>query len=135
MSLSDALDALDSSVKGLHAAADALDIVGEILEQMPVMVIVGNGTHWRYVSRPFSDLLGYDREALGKIPFIEIIHPADLAATVQATLDVVRTGEPGSITNRYLVLGTDNYRRLSWTWNAPATSGYTVAVATDLGPA
>lgn len=129
--LTQALERLERHI----GALDHAEVVAQLLEQMPILMCIGNGTDWLFVSRPFSDLLGYDRQTLGATDHRTIIHPDDLEATTAATIEVLASGRPGQVTNRYRVRGTDRFRRLLWRWNPPGPNGYTVAVAEDLGDA
>lgn len=111
---------LTAEAKTLANVADTFEVADAILEQLPLCVAVGDSKGWRFVSRRFSDVLGYDRDALSETPFDKIIHPDDVEDTKEMA-KMVERGEVawGEVENRYRVRGTERYVLLRWRWGPP----------------
>jgi PAS domain S-box-containing protein len=67
---------------------------------------------WKRINPAFTELLGHDRETFLVTPFLDMVHPDDLAATV-AEMEKLGRGLPTlHFTNRY------RHRDGSWRWIA-----------------
>ena len=126
--------ALELAADDIGASVRSLQILDDILDRIPLPMTVGNNDGWVACSKAFSDLLGWSRAQLEVTPWKQIIHEGDHDSTWAECLRVVNENVIGVTENRYL--STDgNYHRLRWRWGPPGKSGYTVAVAEDLGVA
>lgn len=133
--LEKSLDCLNGEIGVLTDASQAMEIFELMVERIPVAMAVGDAHGWICVSHRLASCLGWDRHAMSKQRYEDLIHPADLGATAEIAARVIAAGEPGRITNRYRVHGTDRWRRIAWHWDPPGASGLTLAIAEDLGEA
>ncbi|MBI2388158.1 MAG: PAS domain S-box protein [Deltaproteobacteria bacterium] len=108
-------------------ADDALDRFFELSVDM--LCVAGVDGYFRRVN-PAFDALGYGREELLSLPFLELVHPDDRAAT-QVELDKLARGtRTVGFENRYRCRD-GCYRSLSWN-AAPDAAGNVYAVARDV---
>ena len=84
------------------------------------------------VNPAFTRTLGYTAEELRAQPFIELVHPDDRAATLQAVVDQTDAGlEIFNFQNRYRAKD-GSYRWLEWTSRPDARAGALIAIARDV---
>ncbi|MGF1503822.1 MAG: PAS domain S-box protein [Anaerolineae bacterium] len=80
----------------------------------------------------WEGLLGYNRDELMAVPFVEFVHPADVERTIEET-SVLETGERDSVnfTNRYRAKD-GRYLWLSWNATTDRESGLIYFSARDV---
>jgi len=96
---------------------------------LDMMCIAGADGHFHRVSPAFA-ALGYSTEELVSRPFLDFVHPDDVAATLAEVEKLARNVPTIHFDNRYRCKD-GSYRWLSWTC-APDTSGTLYAIARDV---
>jgi two-component system sensor kinase FixL len=87
--------------------------------------------HFRLVNDAFETILGHSRQVFLETPFIEFVHPDDIAETLEAAAQLA-TGEPVSyFENRYRCKD-GAYKWLGWTSVPLTEEGLLYAVARDI---
>jgi PAS domain S-box-containing protein len=144
----------DSTIEGLEAGADdylvkpfaARELLArvrthvelarqrEVFERfftlsLDMMCIAGVDGYFRRVS-PAFDALGYSSEELLGRPFLDFVHPDDMAATLAAVEKLAKGESAIHFENRYRCKD-GSHRWLSWC-SAPDTSGTLYAIARDV---
>ena len=143
-------DSVSEALQGVRGAfqrfrevlADSLPtedqlIAEAIFECIPSIMVVGTAEDWVYVSRLFSDTLGYERQHLAETKWVDVIHPDD-REEVGEMARAVSAGEVawGNVVARYRVRGTQEYIPIHWTWGPPRKDdpyGYVVALGHVVG--
>lgn len=94
---------------------------------LDLLCIAGTDGYFKRVNRAFERTLGWSTEALLERPFIDLVHPDDVAATV-AEIEKLAEGIPTiSFVNRFRC-ADGSYERLRWT-SHPEPDGTLYAVA------
>jgi PAS domain S-box-containing protein len=87
--------------------------------------------HFHMVNSAFETTLGHSKQVLLKTPFIEFVHPDDIASTLKAVTKQ-STGEPiAYFENRYRCKD-GSYKYLAWTSVPVIDKGLLYAVARDV---
>lgn len=128
---------------GLHALQRLLARSEEVRDELDVelrrffelsqdMISVADLTSGVFLraNPAFERTLGYPLEVLLKTPFLELIHPEDIAKTQEAVEQLLAGKTVVEFQNRYRTLSGD-WRWLSWTVT-PTPNGKTYAVARDV---
>jgi PAS domain S-box-containing protein len=97
---------------------------------LDLLCTAGIDGYFRRLNPAFRDVLGYELEELTNRPFLDLVHPDDVAATL-AELQRLASGVPTMrFENRYRCKD-GSYKWLSWR-TAPAPDGTLYAVARDM---
>ena len=98
---------------------------------LDLLCVAGTDGYFKRVNDAFERVLGYSKEELLAIPFVDFVHPED----VDATLDAIRTLEDGEVVNDF----ENRFRTKSgeWRWlvwrSTPSDDGrYIYACARDI---
>jgi PAS domain S-box-containing protein len=87
---------------------------------------------FQQINPAWSRTLGWTDEELKSKPFVEFVHPDDVASTIAETSTLLRGGyETVSFENRYLAKD-GSWRWLSWSAAGDSTEGRIYAVAIDV---
>lgn len=111
---------------------DQLDALKNLFNLSLDMLCVANlDGYFKIVNSAFETTLGHSMQMLLETPFIEFVHPDDIASTLQAVAQL-STGEPiAYFENRYRCKD-GSYKCLAWT-SVPVThKGFLYAVARDI---
>lgn len=96
-----------------------------------MLCIVTIAGYFERVNPAFKQILGYSSEELLAEPFVNLVHPDDLAST-QAELDKLARGEATiHFENRYLCK-SGQYRWFSWKAFYETKTGFLYAIARDI---
>jgi PAS domain S-box-containing protein len=96
-----------------------------------MLIVFAEGGTFKRVNPAFSEMLGFDIADLRGKPFIEFVHPDDLAATM-TRFQLARSGDTtGNFENRYR-RHDGTYRVLSWRGTVDPVTGDGYAVARDV---
>lgn len=89
-------------LRELHEQVDdEYEILAGLMRLVPVLAVVANVSHFEYVNKRWTDVLGWTKEEMLGRPFIEFIHPADRVTTKEAVFSMME-GDIESFPNRYL---------------------------------
>lgn len=95
------------------------------------LICTANGDgYFTEVNPAFVKTLGYSKEELLSIPFIDLVHPDDRDKTIKATIDSTH-GELRGFENRYQCKD-GSYRILSWNSSFDESEGLIYAIARDV---
>ncbi len=95
-----------------------------------MMCVAGFDGYFKRVNQAFKTTLGYETELLNR-PFLEFVHPDDVAATVQEVARIATHGVSGQICNRYRAFD-GSWHLLSWRGVADLKREVIYAVARDI---
>ena len=95
------------------------------------LVVADSGGWFRRVNPAFETMLGYTAEQLLAVPFIELVHPDDVAATLAELATLVGGGTTVMFENRYRC-ADGVYRWLEWRARPDMTSGLLYATAREV---
>lgn len=111
---------------------DQFDALKNLFDLSLDMLCVANLDGYFYaVNSAFETTLGHSKEVLLDTPFIEFVHPEDVASTLKAMAQL-STGEPvASFENRYRCKD-GSYKWLAWTSVSVVGKGFLYAVARDV---
>src|SRR3954470_3778171 len=102
-----------------------------IFELSPDMICTANSAGFFIRTNPaFQRVLGYDRDTLHSVPFLEFVHPEDREKTQLELARLAAGGTTFSFNNRYRTQCGD-YRWLEWHAQANTEDGVIHAVARD----
>lgn len=97
---------------------------------LDMLCIAGTDGYFKRVNAAFQRTLGWTTEELTNRPFIEFIHPDDIATTL-AEVDNLASGHPtAAFRNRYRC-SNGSYRQLLWTAFPEPETGLLFAIARD----
>jgi len=97
---------------------------------LDLLCIAGTDGYFKRVNPVFQNTLGYTDEELLATPFVELVHPDDVAATL-VELSKLAAGEPTIyFENRYRTKAGD-YKWLAWS-SQPAPDGTLYGIARDV---
>src|SRR5688572_8723121 len=96
----------------MSAPESDLDRFFELSLDLMVIVAMGYGRFLR-VSRSFVRTFGHSEEELRTRPFLDFVHPDDLAATAAAYHELLRGSAVIGFSNRYRT-ADGGYRWLEW---------------------
>ena len=86
---------------------------------------------FRRVNPAWQDVLGWEADDLTALPYAELVHPEDLAATAQESAKLAAGGATANFENRYRCKD-GSYRSLSWKAAANRDRGLIYAAARDV---
>jgi len=98
---------------------------------LDMLIVVGPDGHFRRVNPAFAEGLGFDVAALIGVPFMDLVHPDDLARTLEAFETTLRGARIDDFENRYRVKD-GQYRVLSWRGTVDPVTSDIYAVARDI---
>jgi PAS domain S-box-containing protein len=87
--------------------------------------------YFEIISPSFNKVLGYSESELLKIPFIDFVHPDDIAATLEASGQLKSGATIIHFINRYRKKD-GNYLWLDWNTTPNATTGKLYCIARDI---
>ena len=96
-----------------------------------ILVIAGADGYFKKVNPSFCRTLGYTEEELLKTPFLDFVHPDDVAGTVGELEALVRGELTIDFQNRFRQ-ADDSYRTLSWSARPDPETGLMYCVARDV---
>ena len=108
-----------SKVSMLMRRYQAEKLSFQILSQSNTLTAMGKKTDpvFLWVSKSWSDYLGWTEEELTNISFFELIHPEDVPSSLKAFSIFQETGQIGfkgeTFINRYRC-SDGNYKRVEW---------------------
>ena len=97
---------------------------------MDMYVIAGADGYFKRANPAFCNILGRSEVELLSRPFIELIHPDDVAK-VQGALKNLGSGHPAFLVEVRLLAADGTYRDLRWTAYPDPKSGMLFAIARD----
>jgi PAS domain S-box-containing protein len=87
--------------------------------------------YFQYINNAFEKILGFSREELKKVPFIEFVHPEDKDSTL-AALEQLTRGDPVSYFENRYQCKDGSYKWLAWTSMPVPAENATYTVARDI---
>jgi PAS domain S-box-containing protein len=110
-------------------ATERLDLFFDMSTDL--LCIAGNDGYFKHVNPAWEKTLGYTVEELKSRPFLEFVHPDDVARTGEESADQLRRGKVTlSFENRYRCRD-GSYRWLDWNAIPNTDDGVVYAVARD----
>jgi len=97
---------------------------------LDMLCIAGMDGHFKYINGSFTQVLGWTTEELLEKPFLEFVHPDDVAATVKEVEKLSTGALTLSFQNRYRC-ADGSYRHLLWNTYPDLESGLLYAIARD----
>ncbi|MCX6125722.1 MAG: PAS domain-containing protein, partial [Proteobacteria bacterium] len=98
---------------------------------LDLLCIAGPDATFKKVNPAFVRILGYSEEELLSKPFIDFIHPDDVAATLNEVEKLGAGQKTIHFENRYRAKD-GSYRVFEWTTSPDPETGYLYAIARDL---
>ena len=108
-----------TSVSMLMRQYQAEKLAFQILSRSKILTAMGkkNEPVFLWVSKSWSNYLGWTEEELTEVNFFELIHPDDVPSSLKAFSRFQETGQIGfkgeTFTNRYRC-SDGNYKRVEW---------------------
>ncbi len=96
-----------------------------------LLCIAGLDGSFRKVNKAFTRVLGYSSSELISRPFLELIHPEDLQATLDILGHLSNGNEAVNFENRY-ICKDGSYRIMNWSAHPEPSKGLIYAAARDL---
>ncbi|HVE70483.1 MAG TPA: PAS domain S-box protein [Thermoanaerobaculia bacterium] len=98
---------------------------------LDLLCIAGMDGYFRRLNPAFEDVLGYTRDELCALPFIELVHPDDRAVTITETAKLQEGRTTVYFENRYLRKdGTTRW--IAWTASPATEEGLIYAAGRDI---
>ena len=97
---------------------------------LDVLCISGGDGYFKRVNPSFQRTLGWTSEELTSRPFVDFIHPDDVAATLREVKERAPGRPTVSLKNRYRC-SNGNYRYFQWTGVLEAETGLLFVIARD----
>ena len=98
---------------------------------LDMLCIAGLDGRFRRVNRAWREALGWSEDDLVSVPFVDFVHPEDVAATVAQTAGLADGHTTVGFENRYRAID-GSYRWLSWKAAADPARGMIYAAARDI---
>lgn len=95
-----------------------------------LICIAGNSGYFNHINASFVQLLRFTEEELLSIPYLDLIHPDEQAATLKE-INELKRGKPFSSFLNRCKMKSGNYKRLSWTANCSGADGNIYAIGLD----
>lgn len=120
----------------IYIARPSLSKMADDLEKLfnlspDLMCIGGADGHFERLNPAFEKTLGWSREELLRRPFIDLVHPEDVDATLQQMERLESGARVSRFENRCRCLD-ESWRVLRWTAYLDGESGLVYCVATDV---
>ena len=96
-----------------------------------MLCIAGFDGFFKRVNPAFGEILGYSDEEMLSKPFVDFVHPDDVAATIEETATLTTSAHTISFENRYLCKD-GSYKWLLWTSTADPKRQLIYAAARDI---
>ena len=132
--LADAMDATNSGLLAeLHKARQQIRQWQAFFDlSLDMLCIAHTRGYFLDVNPSFMRVLGYTKEELLQRPFIDFVHPEDVAATLGVLAELIAGGDTVNFENRYRCKD-GHYAWLAWCTPAPsAGSPLLYAIARDI---
>ena len=111
---------------------DVYDLAEFFELSLDMLCVAGLDGYFKRVNPSFQRTLGYSQDELLARPFMELVHPDDVAGTRQAMERLALGSDLVQFENRYRCRD-GSYRWLEWSCPAPrGTDGFLYAVARDI---
>jgi PAS domain S-box-containing protein len=124
------LAALQAQIRELSLAAQDRDRFFDL--SLDLLVIAGTDGYFKHVNPAWEKVLGWTPAELTARPFIELVHPEDVAKTVRETQRLRLGGNSVDFENRFR-RRDGSYHWMSWRATAlPDRGGLIYAVARDI---
>ena len=121
--------AVPSTVASPPGSALSVDLERFFGLSTDLLCVAGFDGYFQQLSPSWSDLLGYTKEELSAVPFMDFVHPEDRQRTIDQFAAQVEAGVRGiEFENRYRAKD-GSYRFLRWNATPDAERGLVYAVA------
>ena len=115
-----------------HADSNARHEFSRLFNNSLDILGVGNlRGYFLQINPTFTDILGFSQKELCEVPFLEFIHPADVAKTAEALADAAGGQRKIFIENRYRCKD-GSYKWIEWRVYADAAEDRFAAVGRDI---
>lgn len=98
---------------------------------LDMLCIAGNDGYFKLINPAFERTLGYSREELLARPYLDLVHPDDVARTISEAIKLSRGENTARFENRYLCKNGE-YIHVSWVATALREEGLVYAIARDI---
>ncbi len=103
-----------------------------LVSLLPVLLCISSTDgYFKWVNAEFSRVLGWSEHELLTIPYLDLVHPDDIAATTGA-VEMQTDGTPARLFENRYRCKDGSYRWLSWESNPVEVAGLMYAVARDV---